>query len=79
MKVKPTLHRTIMAIKKINVTCQYCSTPDISSLSAISRQINPPSLKPVHHPTTAIAAPAAMLEVSSFFICSILRASIVIS
>ena len=39
----------------------------------------PPSLYPVHHPTTAIAAPACIDSPSFFPICSILKASTVIS
>ena len=39
----------------------------------------PPNLYPVHQPTTAIAAPAAMDFPSSSPICSILKASTVIS
>ena len=41
--------------------------------------ITPPSLYPVHHPTTAIAAPAAIDLLSLGLICSILKASTVMS
>ena len=53
--------------------------PDFSKYSAAFKAITPPSLYPVHQPTTAIAAPACIDFPSSFPICSILNASTVIS
>ena len=67
---------TMPRIKKVeasNFQILYSQIP--AELSAIT----PPSLYPVHHPTTAIAAPACIDFPSSFPICSILRASTVIS
>ena len=48
-------------------------------MSALTKDIKPPILYPVHHPTTEKAAPAASKFFSFSFICSILRASIVMS
>ena len=50
-----------------------------SKYSAVNNAITPPNLYPVHHPTTAIAAPAAIDLPSFALICSILNASTVIS
>ena len=48
-------------------------------ISAANNDSTPPNLYPVHQPTTAIAAPAAMDFPSFSPICSILKASTVIS
>ena len=49
------------------------------SKSAIFKETNPPSLKPVHQPTTAIEAAADIKFFSVCLNCSILRASMVMS
>ena len=51
----------------------------VCKISAEKRDKTPPSLYPDHHPTTAIAAPAAIDFPSFSPICSILKASTVIS
>ena len=50
-----------------------------SKYSAVNKAITPPNLYPLHQPTTAIAAPAAIDLFSFSPICSILKASTVIS
>ena len=58
---------------------QLCDDKNNVSLIKPEKNQTPPNLKPDHHPTTAIAAPAAIDSFSFFPICSILKASTVIS
>ena len=70
---------TTISASTMKVSCQWFAYPRVSNASATNSDTSPPSLKPVHQPTTATAAPAAMAACSFAPTCSMRSASTVMS